>query len=58
MERFAGLSRTAIVKKCRAGDGKSGKSACLYSHEGRLLGAHKNKQDAYRQEAEIKANQS
>lgn len=56
MERYAGMSREAIVKKCKKGDGEEGKSTCLYSHEGKLLGRHKSKQDAYKQEAAIKAH--
>lgn len=49
---------TAVVKKCRKGDGKKGKPWCLYTKDGsRLLGAHKSKQDAYKQEAAIKHSQ-
>lgn len=50
---------TAVVRKCRKGDGKAGKPWCLYTKDGsRLLGAHASKQDAYKQEAAIKHRQS
>ena len=50
---------TAIVKKCRKGDGKAGKPWCLYTKDGsRLLGAHASQEDAYKQEAAIKHSQA
>jgi hypothetical protein len=45
-----------IVKRCKKSDAKSGKSWCLYSHKGKLLGRHRSAQDAYGQERAIKAN--
>lgn len=48
-----------MIKKCKKGDGKKGKKVCLYTKDGkRLLGAHKTKQDAYKQEAAIHAKSS
>lgn len=48
----------AKVQKCRKGDGKKGKPWCLYTKDGkRLLGAHKSKQDAYKQEYAIKKSE-
>ncbi len=50
---------TAIVKKCRKEDSEPGKPICLYTKDGsRLLGRHKDKQSAYKQEAAIKAHGS
>lgn len=54
-----GVEVIAAVKKCKKGDGKTGKPWCLYTKDGgRLLGAHKSKEDAYKQEAAIHAAMS
>lgn len=50
------FGRVAIVKKCKKGDAKEGKDICLYSHDGKLLGRHKTKEDAYKQEYAIQKN--
>lgn len=43
-----------IIRKCRSGDSKKGKSVCLYTKDGsKLLGRHKNKKSAKKQEAAI-----
>lgn len=47
----------AIVEKCHKGDAEDGKHVCLYSHEGDLLGRHKDKQDAYVQEYAIEKSE-
>lgn len=63
MERYGGLVRAeimerfAVIRECKKGDGEEGKSICLYSKStGKLLGRHKNKADAHKQEAAIKAH--
>lgn len=50
------LRRIAIIKKCKKGDAKGDKVICLYSHDGKLLGRHKDKASAYRQEYAIEKN--
>lgn len=48
-----------MVKKCKKGDAEPGKPVCLYTKDGsRLLGRHKDKQSAYKQEAAIKVHGS
>ena len=59
MEKYANLDRQAVIKKCRKNDRKGGKTWCLYTSDGtRLLGRHKTKEDAQRQESAIHANSS
>lgn len=45
------------IKACKKGDSKDGKKICLYSKStGKLLGRHRSRKSAKRQERAIKAN--
>jgi len=55
----AAMEVTAVIRKCKKGDGEAGKPWCLYTKDGkRLLGRHKSKEAAHKQEAAIKARQA
>lgn len=43
-----------VIRGCKKGDSEEGKSTCLYAKgSGRLLGRHKNRASARRQEKAI-----
>lgn len=55
----AAMETTAMIRKCKKGDGQAGKPWCLYTKDGkRLLGRHKTKEDCYKQEAAIHSHGS
>ncbi len=46
-----------VIRRCRKGDAQDGKSVCLYTHDGkRLLGRHRSRASAERQERAVKAH--
>jgi len=46
-----------VIRACKKGDSKDGKHICLYSKStGKLIGRHKTRASAKRQERAIKAN--
>jgi hypothetical protein len=46
-----------IIRRCKKGDSKDGKSVCLYSKStGKLLGRHKSRKSAEEQEQAIHAH--
>ena len=48
------MNRTSVIRKCKKGDGESGKPWCLYSKDDqKLLGRHPTKEKAEAQEAAI-----
>lgn len=52
----APLVRSETVKRCGAGQGKRGRSWCLYSRKGNVIGTHPTARSAYGQERAIKAH--